>query len=69
MATEPMSIDEPTRQAAGSSDLLPSKDEQEDYEYVMGQIDALIGRTDIQQALLSARLDRLLERMKSRAPR
>jgi hypothetical protein len=69
MATEPMSIDKPTRQVAAHSDLPPSQAEQEDYEYVMGQIDALIGRLDIQQALLSARLDRLLERMKSRAPR
>jgi len=69
MATEPMSIDEPTRQAAGSNDLLPSKAEQEDDEYIMGQINALLGRLDVQQALLNARLSRILERMRSRAPR
>ncbi len=70
MATEPMSTDEPTRSpTAQVFDRPPTKSEQEDYEYIMGQIDALLGRLDVQMPIVTARLDRVLERIKSRTPR
>jgi hypothetical protein len=70
MATEPMSTDEPTNQAlARSGDRPLTKSEQEEYDYIMGQVDALLGRLDVQMPIARARLNRVLEDIKSGLPR
>jgi hypothetical protein len=70
MATEPMSADELTDQASARGDHGPiTKNEQDEYDYIMGQIDALLGRLDVQMPIARARLNRVLEDIKSGLPR
>jgi hypothetical protein len=71
MATDVDSTDVPGGHPAsrGADYLLSGRTEQEEYDFIMGQIDALLGRLDVQMPVARARLDRVLEEIRSRAPR
>jgi hypothetical protein len=69
MTMEPMSTDEATDQAlARSGDPPLTKNEQDEYDYIMGQVDALLGRLDAQMPIARAKLSRVLEEIKSGLP-
>jgi hypothetical protein len=64
-----MSTNEPTGRPADAVFLPTERSEQAEYEFIVREIDALLGRLDVQMPIARARLDLVLEQIKSRLPR
>ncbi len=68
MTTEPDTTHERTGSPADACSPPTGRSEQEEYEFIMGQVAAILGRLDAQMPVASARLDSIVERIKSRSP-